>query len=87
MKNRGYLPEYHCFQYRAWAPWPVLSDQQQDWIDAVDTVESWLETSVGPHYELWAWDRVDLAVQGHFLGVAFARDPHRTLFLLRWGMA
>jgi hypothetical protein len=40
---------------------------------------------VGPHYSMWAWDRVDLCQQGQFLGVAFARDPHRGLFLLRWG--
>jgi hypothetical protein len=81
----GYLPEYHSFQYRAWAPWPQKSVAQMDWIDSYQTVEEWLERFVGPHYSMWAWDRVDLCQQGQFLGVAFARDPHRGLFLLRWG--
>ncbi len=81
----GYLPEYHSFQYRAWAPWPGSASQQLDWVDSYIIVEEWLNQFVGPHHKMWAWDRVDLSVQGQYLGVAFARDPHRGLFLLRWG--
>lgn len=81
----GYLPEYHSFQYRAWAPWPHDRDQM-DWIDGLRLVDDWLIQHVGAHHKMWAWDRVDLAQQGQYLGVAFARAPHRTLFVLRWGL-
>ena len=82
----GYLPEYHTFQYRAWAPWPRQDQYQMDWVSSLELVESWLEQSVGPHHKLWAWDRVDLSIQGQYLGVAFRHSPHRTLFLLRWAV-
>ena len=81
----GYLPEYHTFQYRAWAPWPRKESDQMDWIDSYTCVEQWLERYVGRHYSMWAWDRVDLVSQTQFLGVAFQQDQHRGLFLLRWG--
>jgi hypothetical protein len=79
-----YLPELHSFQYRAWAPWPLADQAQQDWVSSLERVDDWLVRCVGPHHSHWAWDRVDLAQQGNYLGVAFRWDKHRTLFLLRW---
>lgn len=81
-----FLPEYHGFKYRAWAPWPASDMEQMDWVFGVLTVEEWLEEYVGPHHSTWAWDRVDLCQQGQYIGVAFRENPHRTLFLLRWGV-
>lgn len=83
--TKFYLPEYHSFKYRAWAPWPHTDEGQLDWVNSLTLVEDWLTSYVGPHYKYWAWDRVDLACQGHYLGVAFEHDKHRGLFLLRWG--
>jgi hypothetical protein len=79
-----YLPELHSFQYRAWAPWPQLPQGQMDWVDSLHMVDDWLIHTVGPHYKEWAWDRVDLACQGQYLGVAFRQPRNRLLFLLRW---
>ncbi len=81
-----YLPELHSFQYRAWAPWPRTDQSQQDWVRSLEVVDDWLNQHVGPHHSHWAWDRVDLAVQGNYLGVAFRWDRDRTLFLLRWAV-
>lgn len=80
----GYLPEYHGFRYRAWAPWPQKSAEQMDWVDGVILVEDWLQSFVGPHHSHWAWDRVDLCQQGQYLGVAFKESNHRLMFILRW---
>lgn len=82
--SQARLPERHFFKYRAWAPWPHQDSQQLDWVDGVGSVEAWLLSSVGPHYETWRWLRVDLAQQGQCLGVAFLLERDRTLFLLRW---
>ena len=70
--------------YRAVAPWPLIeTDGNLDWIAAVDTVESWLETTVGRHYIHWTWTMWTLD-QPHLCGVSFARDTDSSLFLLRW---
>jgi hypothetical protein len=71
--------------YTAVVRWPLVErNGQPDWIDAVYSVEEWLERSVGPHYSRWVWSMWSLN-QAHLCSVSFARDPDTTLFLLRWG--
>jgi len=79
----NYLPEYHCFTHRAAAPWPRLA-QQVDWVDLVLTVESWLNSQVGPHHQQWAWDSPSWQLPTYYMAVAFREQRHQTLFLLRW---
>jgi hypothetical protein len=84
MHNVRYLPEYHNFIYIATAPWPVdPRHYQQDWIEAVNDVEKWLEKCAGPHLVEWAFS----TNQEHNYWeacVAFRRERNKTLFLLKW---
>ena len=79
------LHDWHCeLPYTAVVPWPLVErNGQPDWIDAVLTVELWLELHVGRHYQHWAWNTLTLH-QPYLCGVAFARSKDTTLFLLRW---
>jgi hypothetical protein len=71
--------------YTAVVPWPLIErNGQPDWIDAVESVESWLERCVGPHYARWVWNTWTLH-QVDLCSVSFAREPDSCLFLLRWG--
>lgn len=63
-------------------PIPYMG-QQIDWVEAVQTMENWLEQSVGLRYSSWVWAE-HLAISSWHCGVAFHRDRDRTLFLLRW---
>ena len=75
-------PEYHSFLYTAVVDWPRLEpDQQRDWIDSIILIESWLETSIGPHYLAWAWVS---STRAYSCAVAFRWERDKTLFLLRW---
>ncbi len=79
-----YLPEYHDFSYVATVPWPhVANDYQQDWVNAIDTLEQWLDRTIGPHYAEWAWAR-QAETEYWQASIAFKRDRNRTLFLLAW---
>jgi hypothetical protein len=40
--------------YQATVPWPQ-SDPQQDWIDQIVCIETWLETVVGQKEQEWSW--------------------------------
>lgn len=72
------------FPYIAVAPWPVdPRHYQQDWVDSVAELESWLEQYVGSHYSRWVYaTRQD---QEYWQAcIAFCRAPDRTLFVLKW---
>lgn len=70
--------------YRAVAPWPLIErNGQLDWIDSVDTVETWLERCVGPHWQQWTWTMWTLD-NPYLCSVSFARESDSTLFLLRF---
>ena len=74
------------FPYIAIAPWPTITHPityQIDWIDCVQELESWLERSVGPHYQRWAYATSQEQEYWHAC-VSFAREPDRTMFVLRW---
>ena len=61
--------------YTAVVPWPLVDrNGQPDWIDAIYTVEDWLEHSIGPHYSRWVWSMWTLH-QNHLCSVSFARAP------------
>jgi hypothetical protein len=77
-----YLPDYHEFEYIASTPWPHYGNQQLDWVDRIDIIETWLTRSVGPHYREWAWHPAqDIC----FAAVAFRWERSKSMFLLRWG--
>jgi hypothetical protein len=79
-----YLPEYNEFDYSAVVPWPVdPRHYQQDWICAIDTIESWLEQYVGAHLVEWAFDG-QREQEPWQACVAFRQERNRTLFLLCW---
>jgi hypothetical protein len=81
----GYLPEWHDFKYIAQAPWPHLNHQvQMDWVDAVCTLESWLEQYIGPHHSRWAYHNLGWDLKPNHCCLAFRWDRDRTLFILRW---
>jgi len=85
------------FPYTAHTLWPGIEPErldilqqpipymgvQIDWVEAVQTMENWLEQSVGVRYSSWVWAE-HLAISSWHCGVAFHRDRDRTLFLLRW---
>jgi len=91
-KQRQYFP------HTAEALWPGVAEQrvnsclqqpipgmiQIDWVDAVETMEEWLEESVGHRWDTWVWAEY-LALTPWHCGVAFHWEKHKTLFLLRWG--
>ena len=69
--------------YLAVVPWPLIDrNGQPDWIESVGSVESWLESRVGPHYVRWCWNMYHLTPD--LCGVTFAREQDSVLFLLRW---
>lgn len=77
-----YLPELHDFEHIALAPWPQY-DSQLDWVENISTLEEWLQTRIGPHWDRWAW----ATCQEHHTWeacVAFKMAQHKTLFLLTW---
>jgi hypothetical protein len=79
-----YLPDYHFFEYKAIVPWPKYPFlYQQDWIDAIDTIESWLNHYCGSHWVNWAY-ATDQEQQYWEACIAFRRARDRTLFLLTW---
>lgn len=65
------------FPYITTNPWPFADDPALDWITAVNELEYWLDHRIGPRLVRWNW----LGLQCR---VAFAREPDRTIFLLRW---
>lgn len=84
MPNIYYLPEYHEFEFVARVPWPkIMTNWQEDWINSIDTLESWLNQYAGPHWVEWAYSQQQN--QNYWEAcVAFKRDRNRTLFLLTW---
>jgi len=83
MRMPAYLPDITDFEYVALAPWPSIDCPQQDWIMAYHSVETWLNTQVGPHWVRWAWSTVGSQTSRDCC-VRFRYAPDRTLFLLRW---
>jgi hypothetical protein len=83
------LSQREYFPYTAHALWPgivgdaIPVEQQIDWVDAVSTMEEWLEGTIGGRYSRWVWAE-HLAMTYWHCGVAFSRDQDRTLFLLKW---
>jgi len=77
--------KYPELPYMAIAPWPVIEyNGQADWVASVDLVESWLASSIGPHYVAWTWSMWTLHQSG-YCSVNFLRERDTTLFLLKWG--
>ena len=71
--------------YCAVVPWPrIYTRGNQDWVAAVDCVESWLEVSIGPHWREWAWSGWHLS-HSDLCAVSFRREPSVSMFLLRFG--
>jgi hypothetical protein len=87
LPRQMYLPDLHPFEHVASAPWPAISesDQQIDWITSIDILESWLTHYVGGHYSDWAYHNLGWGLKPGYCSLAFRRAPDRTLFLLRWG--
>lgn len=84
MRKDFYLPEYHDFKFIALAPWPKQPLAiQQDWVDAIDTLEQWLERYTGPHLVEWAFGQCQ-EQQYWEACIAFRREKYKTLFLLTW---
>jgi hypothetical protein len=79
-----YLPENHNFIHVGIAPWPhIHSAWQLDWVDALTTLENWLEQYCGPHYSQWAYAQQE-NLEYWQACVAFKEARHKTLFLLTW---
>lgn len=76
------LIDHHGFKYHAAVPWPCLDRPQRDWVNDIDTIQTWLQDRVGGHYRVWAWN--DSGDPGK-IGVAFRWDHDRSLFVLVWG--
>ena len=79
-----YLPEHHDFEYIARAPWPhIYTDYQGDWVNAITTLEIWLNSHIGAHYSHWAYAQQQ--EQNYWEAcVAFKQARYKTLFLLQW---
>jgi len=79
-----YLPEYHDFNHLALVPWPRDPlYTQDDWVYAIETIESWLEQYTGPHWVEWAFATTQ--EQEYWQAcIAFRRERNKTLFLLTW---
>lgn len=75
----------HDFEHIATAPWPVLvpNNLQIDWVEAVETLEHWLNRYCGPHYSHWAFHN-GTSIDYWQACVAFKLAKHKTLFLLTW---
>jgi len=76
----GVVEQYQTNQQTQ--PWPTMT--QIDWVEALSTMETWLEASIGHRYDAWVWAE-HLAITAWHCGVAFHRESDKTLFLLRWG--
>lgn len=74
------LIDRHIFDFTASVPWPIQSGQL-DWVQGLITLENWLETAVGKHYTVWAWND---SGNPRSIGVAFKWERDRSLFLLSW---
>jgi len=79
-----HLPDFPPFEYTALVPWPWASTEQLDWIDAYTQINTWLVSSVGPHWARWGWHTLPHQTPRDCC-VSFRYSPDRTLFLLRWG--
>jgi hypothetical protein len=79
-----YLPELHNFSHIATVPWPhIHTDWQQDWVNAIDTLEVWLNYHIGGHYSHWAYAQQHDQEYWHAC-VAFREAKYKTLFILAW---
>lgn len=65
------------FNYIAQGSWPE-PQPQIDWVDQVESMESWLNSNIGA--EQWRWVKTPTAQ----CTVAFKQSKHKTLFLLYW---
>ena len=84
MPRSFYLPELHPFEHIAVAHWPrVVTNDQLDWIAAVDEMETWLNRYCGSHYSDWAYHH-GTSIDYWQACIAFRRAQHKTLFLLAW---
>lgn len=72
----------HNFEHLAQVPWPQFNHFQLDWVQAMDSLEQWLERHIGPHNQEWAYahQRYDYWC-AH---IAFRQARSKTLFLLAW---
>jgi hypothetical protein len=77
---RIYYPDRHSFDHWAIAPWPEWSTVTPQ--TSMQILETWLNSRIGSHYELWAWHEHDHRYWEAC--VAFRWPKHRTLFLLQW---
>ena len=73
--------------YRAVVPWPRVYTVtcQQDWVAAVDCVQTWLETSIGRQWCEWTWTGWSLQ-HSDLCAVSFRWEPSVSMFLLRFGV-
>lgn len=85
MFTTRHLPDHTDFAHLARVPWPLEDPDQIDWIGAYTTVESWLNTSIGPHWVRWAWSTCQDQTTFDCC-VRFRYSADRTLFLLRWAV-
>ena len=76
-----FLVDYHRFEYLATVPFPDPPKSLGYWIQGVETIEYWLRSNVGSHYERWAWAD---SQSSNRIGVAFRYDQDRCLFVLTW---
>jgi hypothetical protein len=84
MARSRYLPDLHSFSHIAQAPWPVIiRDNQLDWVQSVDCMESWLNQYVGSHYSHWAYHN-GTSHDYWQACIAFKEARYKTLFLLVW---
>ena len=84
-RRNFYLPEHHQFEFVASVPlYNLHEDLQLDWVNAVNSLEFWLNHRVGSHHVYWAWDN---ALTSSEAAVAFKLEKHKTFFLLKWGIS
>lgn len=70
------LIDRHDFKYVVTVPWP-----HNNYYHAAGEIELWLDTHIGWHHSLWAWND---SLDPKKVGVAFRWDHHRSFFLLHW---
>jgi hypothetical protein len=75
------LIEHSRFVHYASVPWPLLDQEQMDWIYGVEQIEQWLVCHVGSHLSSWTWADSGASYR---IGVGFRWDQDRTLFVLTW---
>jgi hypothetical protein len=78
-------PVQPYFPHIAVCDWPVdPRHHQQDWVNAVATLELWLHAYIGPHYSHWVY--ATRTEQEYWQAcVGFSQAKHKSIFLLRWG--